>query len=201
MKKALKITINVLVFLGLAWLLFGPAKQIGYAPEQPFAYNHKIHAGDYKIDCQYCHSTVTYSKKAGIPGTNVCMNCHSSGVLGFRPFANKSDGKRVQKLIGELSNNYWSKSKSPEWTRIHNMPDHVRFSHAPHVKALLKPGAETKTACIPCHGDVATMDVVAQQESLNMGFCVNCHRTPTDKGFVAEYAKNGVGTNCGMCHY
>ena len=196
MKKTLKITIKVLIVLGLVWLLFGPAKQIGYAPEQPFAYNHKIHAGDYKIDFQYCHSTVTYSKKAGIPGTNVCMNCHRA-VLGYYNPKNKAAAKR----IGDLLTNYWGKNKSPEWTRIHNMPDHVRFSHAPHVKALLKPGAETKTACIPCHGDVSTMDVVQQRESLNMGFCVNCHRTPASKGYVADYTKDGAKTNCGICHY
>ncbi|MDH5717975.1 MAG: cytochrome c family protein [Spirochaetia bacterium] len=187
MKKAPKIIITVLVVLGLGWLFFGPAKQIGYAPDQPFAYSHLTHAGKYQIDCQYCHSTVSYSKSAGIPGVNVCMNCHRA-VLGLSGTAKKDANKRIM----DLYSNYWEKKKAPEWVRIHNMPDHVRFSHAPHIKALLKPGQESKTACIRCHGDVAQMEVVSQVESLNMGFCLNCHR---------EYEKDGGRTNCGACHH
>ena len=160
------------------WAVVAPPQQVGYAPEQPIHYSHELHAGEYGIDCQYCHSGVTYSKKAGVPSLNVCLSCHNAVGYG---------NKQVEKI-----KDYWEKKKSPEWVRIHNMPDHVRFSHAPHIKALLKPGEPTKTACVQCHGNIDQMEVVAQVESLNMGFCINCHR---------ENEARGAQINCGNCHY
>ena len=162
----------------LLWFFVAPPQQVGYSPEQPISYSHKLHAGKYNIDCQYCHTGVTRSKKAGVPSLNVCRNCHVS--IGY-------GNKEIQKI-----NQYWEKKKSPEWIRVHNMPDHVRFSHAPHIKALLDQGQPSKMACTYCHGDIDKMDVVAQQKSLNMGFCVNCHR---------ENKEKGAKINCGNCHY
>lgn len=178
MEKALKLGVPVFTFLALVWLMMGaPPQKVGYAPEQPIHYSHVIHATTYNMDCQYCHTGVETSKKAGVPSINICMNCHS---LIYK----KGEAEKVQKA--------WKDQKSPEWIRVHNVPDHVHFSHAPHIKALSKAGEPTKESCKKCHGDVASMEVVAQQETLNMGFCIDCHR---------EYEAEGARTNCSTCHY
>lgn len=186
--KLIKIAVPVIGLAALGWLIFAPPARVGYAPEQPIPYSHKIHAGDYGMDCQYCHTGVHVSKKAGVPSLNTCMNCHQFSVQG----SNKTAQERIKKV-----QDYWNKKTSPEWVRIHNMPDHVRFSHAPHVKALSKPGEPTEQACVACHGNVSEMEVVEQVEPHNMGWCVNCHR---------DYQKedpmvNGPFTNCSTCHY
>lgn len=176
--KIIKIGLPLFLVSFVGWIIFAPPPQVGYAPDQPIPYDHQLHAGQYNIDCQYCHTGVTKGKKAGVPSLNICMNCHKMVGAGI---------ENVEKL-----KNYFLDDKSPEWIRIHNMPDHVQFSHAPHIKALLKEGEPSKKACVTCHGDVASMKKVAQVESLNMGFCVNCHRDNKDKG---------AKTNCSTCHY
>lgn len=178
-EKALKLGVPLFVFLALVWLMMGaPPQKVGYAPEQPIEYSHVTHATTYGLDCQYCHTGVETSKSAGVPSTNICMNCHS---LIFT----KGEAEKVQAA--------WHEQKSLEWTRIHNMPDHVRFSHAPHIKALTVDGEPTKKSCEKCHGDVASMPIVKQVETLNMGFCVDCHR---------EYEEShDAQTNCSTCHY
>jgi Cytochrome c7 and related cytochrome c len=193
--KAIKYGTPVFLLAAAAWIIWAPPARIGYAPEQPVAYRHDIHAGvagqkthdgkeQYGIDCQYCHTGVTVSKKAGVPSMNTCINCHIL-VGGDKPGV-----KKLKK--------FYEDKKPLEWVRIHNLPDHVRFPHAPHIKQLLKDGQPTKTACLPCHGDVASMKVVEQTKSLNMGFCVNCHR---DYRNDAEYKNHGVNINCNTCHY
>lgn len=179
--KAGKIGIPVILILGFFWVMMGmpPAARIGFAPEQPIHYSHKLHAGDYNIDCQYCHTGVTTGKKAGVPPVSVCMNCH--GSVGFE-----------SEELNNLRDNYYYENKSPEWIRVHNMPDHVRFSHAPHINRLSKKGEPTKEVCKQCHGDVASMEVVEQVESLNMGFCVDCHE---------QNEELGAKINCSTCHY
>ncbi len=176
----MKIGVPVLLLLGFFWVMMGmpPAARIGFAPEQPINYSHKLHAGDYNIDCQYCHTGVTTGRKAGVPSTNICMNCHN--FVGME--------------IAELNKlrEFYDNKKSPEWIRVHNLPDHVRFSHGPHVNRLSKPGEPTKEVCKHCHGDIATMPVVTQVKSLNMGFCVKCHE---------DNAELGAKINCSTCHY
>lgn len=131
----------------------------GYAPDQPIKFSHKVHAGDNKIDCLYCHHTAEQSKSAGIPAMNLCMNCH---VL-VREGTNS--GKfEIAKIIDAVEN------KTPvEWLRLHNLPDHVFFSHAVHV-------GSGKLDCQKCHGPVEEMDIMKQHSDLSMGWCVNCHR-------------------------
>ena len=167
-----------------AWLVLSPPLRVGYAPDQPYAYNHQLHAGKYEIDCQYCHTGVAVSKKAGVPSLSVCMNCHQAVGYGI---------EAVTKLKAD-----YKAGKDPEWVKIHNAPDHVRFAHGPHVKALLKEGEPTKAACMQCHGDIANMKVVAQVEPHNMGWCVNCHRDYRDN---VKYIDHGVDISCSTCHY
>ncbi len=176
--KAVKIGIPIFLVCFTLWLIFAPPANVGYAPAQPINYSHKLHAGQLGLDCQYCHTGVIYGKKAGVPSLNICMNCHSA--IGY----GNSEIEKVQKL--------WAEKKAPEWVRVHNLPDHAKFSHVAHVTALMKPNEPTKKVCMNCHGDVSKMEVVAQVKDLNMGFCINCHREHEDKG---------AKLNCSTCHY
>lgn len=176
----------------------------GYAPDQPIKFSHKVHAGDNKIDCLYCHHTAEQSKSAGIPAMNLCMNCH---VL-IREGTNS--GKfEIAKIVDAVEN------KTPiEWVRLHNLPDHVFFSHAIHV-------GSAKLDCQKCHGPVEEMHLMKQNSDLSMGWCVNCHRETqvdfADNPYFETYTqmhddfKSGkrgkptaeeMGANdCMRCHY
>ncbi len=179
-------------------------RQQGYSPDQPVWFSHKVHAGQNKIDCKYCHSTAMESKSAGIPGTNVCMNCHNVVKKG------KITGEvEIAKVLES-----WNTKKPIEWIRVHNLPDHVWFSHAQHVNV-------GKRQCQECHGAVEEMDRIVQVESLGMGWCIDCHRKTNvqfkENDFYKEFAKYheemnaGLrsrvtvddigGNNCQTCHY
>lgn len=179
-------------------------RQEGYSPDQPVWFSHKVHAGQNKIDCLYCHHTATESKSAGIPGTNVCMNCHNVIKTG------KITGtEEIAKVVDS-----WNTGKPIEWVRVHNLPDHVFFSHAQHVNA-------GKRQCQECHGPVEEMDRIVQVQNLGMGWCIHCHRnTPVqfnENGFYKEYVRYHEefnagkrsrvtvddigGNNCQTCHY
>ena len=163
----------------------------GYAPEQPIAFSHKKHAGDNKIACQYCHYGAEKSRHAGIPAVGVCLNCHN--VI-------KRDSSEISKIKKAFDEN-----KSIEWVRIHKLPDFVYFSHQRHV-------AGGKIACQTCHGEVQEMERLSQHSTLNMGWCVNCHRDTqvdvhspyyqnrTDKKEKMTEADVG-GLDCARCHY
>ncbi len=127
----------------------------GYAPTQPIAFSHKLHAGTNKIQCQTCHTSVEKSKNANIPSTNICMNCHSYV---------KKESPEIQKLYKAMET-----GQPVEWIRVHNLPDFVYFNHSQHVKVA---GLE----CQECHGPIEEMEVVNQHSSLTMGWCIDCHR-------------------------
>ena len=175
-----------------------------YAPDQPIKFSHKIHAGDNKIDCKYCHHTAEFSKSAGIPAMELCMNCH---IL-VREGANS--GKFEIAKVVEANET----QKPVEWIRIHNLPDHVFFSHAQHVGIA-------KVDCQKCHGAVEEMDIMKQTSDLSMGWCINCHRDTKvnfkDNAYYDNYMKlhdqlkgGGIDTiravdiganDCMRCHY
>jgi mono/diheme cytochrome c family protein len=166
-------------------------RQQGYKPTQPILYSHKVHAGVNQINCLYCHGSAWESKHAGIPSLNICMNCHKAiGTYEKGPKIFDEDGNEVngtaeiQKLYKYA--NYtpgkpWdpSKATSPEWVKIHNLPDHVYFNHAQHINA-------GKVACQSCHGNIQEMDVVEQKAELSMGWCINCHRETKVNFFNAK---------------
>lgn len=171
--------------------------QQGYQPEQPIAFSHKIHAGEYEIACQYCHTGVEIGKSANIPSVNICMNCHSSI---------KTDSPEIQKLYAAQES-----GKPIEWVRIHNLPDLAYFNHSQHVKVG---GIECQT----CHGEIQEMPVVKQHAPLTMGWCIDCHRNTSlntqgnsyyDKLVELHNKTSGTpmkvedigGLECAKCHY
>jgi cytochrome c2 len=209
--------LGFLVFLMLfvvGWnALSGIGVYEGYQPEQPIKFSHKIHAGENKINCQYCHTGVEKSRHANIPSANVCMNCHKYIQEG--PTTGKGE---IAKIYAALDYNpekgtYGPNPKPIKWVRIHNLPDLAYFNHSQHVKVG---GVE----CKECHGPIETMDVVQQFSPLTMGWCINCHRETEVKAdstnlyYTDLKAKfNAVhpgekftveqigGLECGKCHY
>ncbi len=182
--------------------LFTVGVQQGYAPTQPIAFSHKVHAGDFKIDCNYCHTGVRTSKNANIPSVNICMNCHSSivKITGATELSTE-----IQKIYDAKTNN------TPiEWVRVHNLPDLAYFNHAQHYNV----GGIT---CQTCHGLVEEMEVVRQFSNLTMGWCIDCHRKTeikVDNGYYEKLVelhnisskdpmmvKDIGGLECAKCHY
>ena len=209
----------VMLFLGAFGYKFGMEEvgvQQGYAPTQPINFSHKIHAGQYEMDCKYCHSTVEKSKSASIPSLNTCMNCHK-----YVKASEKYNGKtspEIQKIynaIGYDGDNMeyieGYEQKPIEWVRIHNLPDLSYFNHSQHVVV-------GKVECQTCHGPIQEMDKVYQFSNLQMGWCIDCHRErgidsenndyyeEAHKNMLAEgkdyitVAENG-GLECSKCHY
>jgi hypothetical protein len=122
--------------------------------EQPIPFSHAHHVGGLGIDCRYCHTTVETSSFANIPPTKTCMNCHSQIWLTSPTL------EPVRASFRE--------DKSISWTRVHDLPDYVYFNHSIHVNKGV--GCET------CHGRVDRMPLMAQQNTLQMEWCLNCHR-------------------------
>jgi hypothetical protein len=133
---------------------------VGYAPEQPVAYSHALHAGQLGIDCRYCHSTVESAATAAIPPTQTCMNCHAT----VRTESEKLTPVRLRYEEGGKFS-----GMPVEWVRVHDLPDYVYFNHSAHVRHGV--------GCVSCHGRVDNMEVVHQAEVLSMGWCLSCHRS------------------------
>jgi hypothetical protein len=156
-----------LLVAGAVWFL-GAFNDKGYAPEQPLAYSHKLHAGELKIDCLYCHFNADRGKHAGVPPTQVCMGCHAQ-VPGT---VNKADIKQLAAIAEKGSYTDTSgvvhEGGAVHWNRVHKLPDHVYFSHQWHVKAGV--------SCQTCHGPVEEMVTMRQFAPLTMGWCLDCHR-------------------------
>ncbi len=181
--------------------------QQGYQPTQPIAFSHELHAGQYEIDCQYCHTGVRKSKSANIPSPNICMNCHTQI---------KTESEEIQKIYAAIDYNpetktYGTDIKPIEWVRIHNLPDLAYFNHSQHVNVA-------EIECQTCHGPIEEMEVVYQYSSLTMGWCINCHRETNvnSKGNAyydklvhlhSEQSKEPMkvedigGLECSKCHY
>ena len=140
-----------------------------YKPEQPIAFNHTLHAGanNLAIHCVYCHSGAEKSKHAGIPSANVCMNCHKAVTEGKT--TGTAEIKKIHDAIGWDGTAYSGAQKPITWIKVHNLPDHVAFSHAVHVSV-------GKIECQKCHGPIDTEMTVAEQWApLTMGWCIQCH--------------------------
>ncbi len=150
---------------------------IGYAPEQPIKFSHKLHAGDMAIDCQYCHTGVAKGRHALVPSVNICMNCHTVA---------RKNKPEIIKLT-----EYYEQDKPLPWKRIHKVPQYAYFNHSVHVNKGIQ--------CISCHGDVAQMEVVSQVHGFTMTACLDCHRNPMAQIDYLEKINKGPD-NCSACH-
>jgi hypothetical protein len=171
--------------------------------EQPVQFSHQHHVGGIGIDCRYCHTSVEVSSSAGIPPTKTCINCHSQ-IWAESPYLEpvRASFRDEQPL---------------RWIRVHDLPDFVYFNHSIHVNKGV--GCET------CHGRVDRMPLMVQQASLQMEWCLDCHRDPArfvrpreavfQMGYQPEGSQREVGerlvrdykiadarhmTSCSVCH-
>ncbi len=189
----LQMVFSGLIGLGLmsgvgAWQLSRIGIHQGYAPAQPIAFPHKVHAGDNKIACLYCHYAARTSRHAGIPPASVCMNCH---------LMLEKQTAAIEKLKEAVQ-----QQRPIVWVKVHNLPDFVYFNHSQHVLSGV--------ACQRCHGPVETMERIEQVAPLTMGWCLQCHREhagiPTGEFqraslSLAHKQKPVAGLDCASCHY
>ncbi|WP_240475375.1 cytochrome c3 family protein [Vulgatibacter incomptus] len=196
---ATAIVAGVAIFV--IWFWFSPKHtEVGYAPTQPVAYSHKLHAGDLGIDCRYCHVAVEKGPKASVPSADICMNCHT--VV-------KHDSPKLA-LVRES----YANGTPIEWIKVHKVADFAYFSHAQHVNKGV--------GCVECHGRVDQMETVRVSEPLSMSWCLDCHRNPgphlrpkdqiTNMGWAPEGDREQLGqelvekyhvsppTDCSGCH-
>ena len=168
--------------------VFPTVSNQGYSPEQPIPFSHKLHAGQFKMPCMYCHFGAEKSANAGVPPLNVCMNCHK--VV-----------KTESPWIKQITQAY-NQGRAIEWVRIHELPDHAHFVHSRHITAGV--------SCQTCHGPIQEMDRVYQFGALNMGWCMSCHRGETTPSNVFSKYHPGekdprghqvASINCSTCHY
>ena len=168
--------------------------------EQPVQFSHQHHAGGLGIDCRYCHTSVEEAAFAGIPPTKTCMNCHSQ-IFANSPFL-------------EPVRESFRSGRSIRWTRVHDLPDFAYFDHSIHV--------HKGVGCTTCHGPVDRMPLIWQSASLQMEWCLECHRAPEryvrprrdvfrvdyappsnqlelGEQLVAEYGIEKL-TSCSTCH-
>jgi cytochrome c7-like protein len=143
-------------------------------PRQPIFFRHDLHAGELKLQCQYCHYSVAVSPEPGIPSVQTCMGCHL--VIGGNTASHKAEIKKVR--------DSWNTKKPIPWVRVHYLARHAHFPHMRHIKAL------GPNACTTCHGDVTRMPQVFKVNNINnMGFCITCH------------VERKVSRDCTVCHY
>lgn len=143
--------------------------EVGYMPAQPGAgFNHQIHAGRLGMDCRYCHSNVERSAEANIPSASVCFGCHAEARL-----AKLAQSEVHRERTGFVREAYAGDASIP-WTRVHKLPDYVRnFPHDVHVSAGV--------SCFSCHGQILSMPVVFQSQSISMSWCLDCHRSVRER--------------------
>ncbi|HEX4424194.1 MAG TPA: cytochrome c3 family protein [Terriglobales bacterium] len=158
--KASIVAVAILASVGL-WAVLEIAKSpyvtyAGIAKPQPVPFSHQHHVAGLGIDCRYCHTSVETSHFAGIPPTKTCMNCHSQMWVGAP-------------LLEPVRESYRT-GKSLEWTRVNDLPDYVYFNHSIHINKGV--------GCNTCHGPVDRMPLMYQQASLQMEWCIDCHRAP-----------------------
>ena len=129
----------------------------GQRPDQPVPFSHKHHVEGLGLQCQYCHTSVEKSSYAGIPPTKTCINCHAQIW---------TNAELLQPV-----RHSWATGQSINWIRVHDLPDYVYFNHEIHVNKGI--------GCASCHGRVDEMPLMYQQNTLQMEWCLNCHRNPS----------------------
>ena len=158
-----KVSIFGSVFLvgGLLWGVVNVNRsdyltQVAVPRKQPVPFSHKHHVSGIGLDCRHCHTSVEESAFAGLPATKTCMTCHSQVW---------ADSPMLEPVRASFRND-----RPLEWTRVHDLPDFVYFNHSIHVKKGV--------GCVSCHGQVDQMPLVWKQQTLQMEWCLDCHRHP-----------------------
>jgi hypothetical protein len=153
----------VVVLAGAAFYVYTQVARSSYLTnqflerQQPVQFSHKHHAGDDGIDCRYCHTTVETTASAGMPPTQTCMNCHSQ-IWADSPY--------LEPVRASFREN-----KPIQWERVHDLPEFVYFNHSIHVAKGV--------GCSTCHGQIDNMPAVYQENTLQMEWCIACHRDPS----------------------
>jgi hypothetical protein len=195
----------VFILAGIGWILWvfyrsSYVTQVGVARPQPVEFSHEHHVGGLGIDCRYCHVSVENSAFAGIPATQICMQCHSQIW---------NDSPKLEPVRASFRTD-----ESIRWTRVHDLPDFVQFNHSIHIKKGV--------ACVACHGQVDSMPLTWRTETLHMQWCIDCHRDPASslsppdqiysmdkqpkltvterRALLAQYHITSE-TDCSVCHY
>lgn len=172
---------------------------VGVEIEQPVPFSHQHHVGQLGIDCRYCHAHAEHSRSAGMPALEVCMNCHARLWTAAEPL--------------EPLREAWRRSDPIRWNRVHDLADFSYFDHSAHLRAGV--------GCSTCHGQVDQMPLVRKANTLQMSWCVDCHRAPDrfirpaeqlyDMTWTAESAAQNAEmvaqtsardalTECSACH-
>ncbi|MEZ6096078.1 MAG: cytochrome c3 family protein [Pirellulaceae bacterium] len=162
----------------LATCLFGAIHpevvNVGHQPKQPVPFSHKLHAGQMKMDCRYCHNTVEKSGHAAVPPSATCGNCHGGNRVkeGASLGIVQQESVLLQPVRTALETADFGREigEPVEWERVHDLPDFVYFNHSVHINRGV--------SCVSCHGRVDTMEVVTQMKPLSMAWCLECHRNP-----------------------
>jgi hypothetical protein len=139
-----------------AYVRSGYSTNAGIIRDQPVPFSHQQHVSALGIDCRYCHTAVETSAYAGMPQVKTCMTCHQQIWVGSELLAPVRDAYKTDRPI--------------EWNRVHKLADHVYFNHGVHVAKGV--------GCTSCHGPIDKMQLVRQQGSLLMEWCLDCHRQP-----------------------
>jgi len=193
----------------VVWFWFSPRHtDVGYQPDQPIVYSHKLHAGLLGLDCRYCHRMVEEGPHATVPDADTCIGCHAATKI-------RGDSARLALLRDNYGDGAGSDHLPIPWVKVHMLPDYAYFNHAVHVHAGV--------GCKSCHGRIDQMEIVRQAEPLSMGWCLECHRDPThhlrergtkptdmeweptDQSIAAARARLtghelNPPTNCSACH-
>lgn len=156
------VMISVVVFAGTAFFGYTQIARSSYLTgqyleiQQPVQFSHKHHVGDDGIDCRYCHQSVETTASAGMPSTQTCMNCHSQ-IWAESPY--------LEPVRASYRDN-----KPIMWERVHKLPEYAYFNHSIHVAKGV--------GCSTCHGQIDNMPAVFQENTLQMEWCIKCHRNP-----------------------
>ncbi len=190
-ERRIYIAVAVVVFSLTIGVSFGtyalwPANlEVGYQPAQPIEFSHAIMAGQFKIECIYCHSRAEKGPHATIPPTSTCMKCHTEIQT---KDAHGQIKAGIQKLL-----KYWEEKAPIPWEKVHDLADFVYFDHSRHLTPV------ANLDCVDCHGKVETLDRVERVFSLKMGWCLKCHREPPLAGSPAGQTTRAP-IHCSTCH-
>lgn len=177
----LGLLVGVLAFIAAGvWGIF----QTQVPPAQPIQFPHSTHV-NLQIPCLYCHPGAWRQASAGLPTEQKCWACHGQLKKYFQPPVPVSQWPvELQKLA-----NYVQADKPIDWVPVYQVPDFVHFNHRPHIAAGLN--------CENCHGDMSKKTVATVEQTVNMGWCLNCHKAKT----VNDPEKRTKLLDCGTCHY